>query len=326
MIYAALFSPSNPNASYILFRSYISQYESTGEVYGDVMLEENLTVAAGQTLTVSEGARLTVPEGVTLTNNGRIVNNGAIKIEGGNGYTGECSLSGNTIEQDGIPYLDEQGQIQYLPKSEVTTLTDATTALEGGWYLVEGDVTLTKALSIPNNKSVDLILADGAHLTLKNGLDTPSYGASLAIWAQSTGEQMGRLTAEAGLSVGGNSDLLIHGGAIDASVSTGGGSAAVRGGNVTITGGVIAASSGQTSGIYATDKVAISGGSITATGSGGKRRQSAGKNLHYRRHGDCRGRERKLWRRRRHRRWTEQQADRQCHQRDLRRRGHRDRR
>ena len=274
MIYAASFSPSNPNASYILFGSYIGQYESIGEVYGNVTLDENLTLESKTKIDVRYNASLTIPAGVTLTvtagsqlaNSGSIINNGTILIEEGGSVTGKA-ISGNPIMR-ATSYFDPAtgasvsvAAQQFVPG----------TALEGGWYLVEGNVTFTGTLSISRDKRVNLILADGAHLTLERGLSCGN-GVTLSIWAQSTGEQMGKLTAKAGLSVGGNSDLLIHGGAIDAGVSTGGGSAAVRGGNVTITGGVITAiatSSGQTAGIYATDKVAISGGSITATGSGG---------------------------------------------------------
>ena len=47
-----------------------------GTVYGNVTLEDDLTITAGQTLNIPDNATLTVPDGVTLTNEGTINNNG----------------------------------------------------------------------------------------------------------------------------------------------------------------------------------------------------------------------------------------------------------
>ena len=44
----------------------------SGTVYGDVTLQESLTINEGETLTIPEDATLTVPEGTTLTNNGTV--------------------------------------------------------------------------------------------------------------------------------------------------------------------------------------------------------------------------------------------------------------
>ena len=44
----------------------------SGTVYGDVTLEDNLTIGAGETLTVGKDASLTVPGGKTLTNDGTV--------------------------------------------------------------------------------------------------------------------------------------------------------------------------------------------------------------------------------------------------------------
>ena len=43
-----------------------------GTVYGDVTLQEDLTINEGESLTIPDGASLTVPEGTTLTNNGTV--------------------------------------------------------------------------------------------------------------------------------------------------------------------------------------------------------------------------------------------------------------
>ena len=41
-------------------------------MYGDVTLQDDLTINEGETLTIPEDATLTVPEGTTLTNNGTV--------------------------------------------------------------------------------------------------------------------------------------------------------------------------------------------------------------------------------------------------------------
>ena len=53
-----------------------------GTVYGDVTLQENLTVGADETLTIPQGATLTIPSGVTVNNSGVITNEGTIDNQG----------------------------------------------------------------------------------------------------------------------------------------------------------------------------------------------------------------------------------------------------
>ena len=69
-----------------------------GTVYGDVTLQEDLTVAADETLTIPQDATLTIPTDVTLTNNGRIHNNGNLQVKGeitGNAVTGSGTIQGS---------------------------------------------------------------------------------------------------------------------------------------------------------------------------------------------------------------------------------------
>ena len=49
-----------------------------GTVYGDVTLDESLTINQGETLTIGKDASLTVPDGKNLTNNGTILVSGGI--------------------------------------------------------------------------------------------------------------------------------------------------------------------------------------------------------------------------------------------------------
>lgn len=50
-----------------------------GQVYGNVTLTSDLTIAPGQSLVIPANTTLTVPQGVTLTNNGTITGSGTLK-------------------------------------------------------------------------------------------------------------------------------------------------------------------------------------------------------------------------------------------------------
>ena len=47
-----------------------------GTVYGNVILQENLTIESSKTLTIGQDASLTVPQGVILTNIGTVIIDG----------------------------------------------------------------------------------------------------------------------------------------------------------------------------------------------------------------------------------------------------------
>lgn len=68
-----------------------------GTVYGDVTLDESLTIAQGETLTI--------PEGSTLNTNGNLTNNGTIVNEGGtlNGEPGGTIVTAPAITTESLP-------------------------------------------------------------------------------------------------------------------------------------------------------------------------------------------------------------------------------
>ena len=73
----------------------------SGTVYGNVTLDDPLTVGAGETLTIPKGSTLTVPEGATLTNNGTITVQSGGTLEGtptGNG-TVEYKVTGVSLDK-----------------------------------------------------------------------------------------------------------------------------------------------------------------------------------------------------------------------------------
>ena len=119
------------------------------------------------------------------------------------------------ISTDPITYLDKDGNQQVC--TAYTVLTSETKAsildyadkwydLPAGWYVVEGNVTITPRLD--THGAVNLILTNGSHLTAEWGIDV-KVGDTFTVYAQSTDEgTMGRLTAC--LPADFNLDRIVH--------------------------------------------------------------------------------------------------------------------
>ena len=233
------------------------------KVYGSVELKKDLTIPEGESLTVTEGATLTIPEDVTLTVDGILTNDGTIINNG----TIVGTVTGNQPKTS-VKYLDENGSEK---TADCTVLTadniGSYGTLNAGWYVVR-DVVKTISSSITVSGDVHLILEDRSDFNVEFGIrvkdddsDVNNGSANaLSIYAQSTGKNMGKLTAGTGTSG-------------EASI---GGSYAENGGTITINGGTIAVTAVNGAGIGGggggeTDiggyggTITINGGNVTAT-------------------------------------------------------------
>ena len=181
-------------------------------------------------------------------------------------------------------YVDENGDSQTAQCLEIGSNT---TALETGWYVVNGEVTIDGYITVSGN--VKLILADGAHLEVTVPSDdskaaiTVTPGNSLTIFAQANGTGILDATGtsiSAGIGGGWSQScgaVTINGGIINATSTSGGagigGGYQMPGGSVTINGGIVTAI-GQGAGIGggggsnpgAGGTVIINGGTVNATG------------------------------------------------------------
>lgn len=99
--------------------------DKKGTVYGDVTLDESLTIAQGETLTIPEGSALDTND--NLTNNGTIVNTGGT-LNGEPGGTGKIETT---------PTIDTQPASQTVTKGNTATFTVAATGenLSYQWQL-----------------------------------------------------------------------------------------------------------------------------------------------------------------------------------------------
>ena len=184
------------------------------------------------------------------------------------------------LTENGVTYLDADGEQQ--TQDNVTVINDRMVNLTEGWYVVNGSLG-ARLGTVTVEGNVHLILADECHYdTSDSGGIVVNEGNSLTIYAQSTGEQMGQLTAESGVDagIGANGSgsagtITINGGRINA---TGGGAGAGIGGKtggvgtITINGGEVTATgesgAGIGNGAYGTlgGSITINGGKVTATG------------------------------------------------------------
>ncbi|SDW37237.1 hypothetical protein SAMN05216391_106100 [Lachnospiraceae bacterium KHCPX20] len=185
------------------------------------------TITAGDGFTVSVQTKDT--EGgtwadATLTDNktsAQFVKVTAAKSEGG-----------STPETNGVSYWDwDSSQKKLVEKTgsnactEYTTVTDSTTEWSDGWYVVSETVTISSRITVTG--TAHLILCDGKTLTAGKGITTT--GKTLNIYAQSKGDNMGKLIATA------NTDCCAGIGGIEGG----------NGGTVTINGGLVEATGGK---------------------------------------------------------------------------------
>ena len=189
--------------------------------------------------------------------------------------------SEDDTEKVAADYLDAEGNLQTCAAASV--LTADSTAWKAGWYVAQGEVTIPEAVTL--NGDVHLILADNCGLTVESGI---TGSGNLTVYAQSTGDQMGSLTAtgtavsekdavSAGISAGA---ITVNGGTIIATGGTGEGSditsaglystpgdITINGGSVTATGGSVTGACGTSAGIATEEAdITVNGGTVNATG------------------------------------------------------------
>ena len=173
---------------------------------------------------------------------------------------------------DGITYIDENGETKTV--NNVTVLTDGSTTLVPGWYVVSSDITITGTVTLDGD--VTLILADGATMSVGtnenriNG-DGINCGGTLAIYGQTNGTgALSIYTSDVDASSAIRAYILtINGGNITAYISSLDSYAIYAKDALTINRGTVkATATGQDSkGIYVDEgSVTINGGNVTATG------------------------------------------------------------
>ncbi len=140
-----------------------------------------------------------------------------------------------------------------------TTVTSGTTTWTDGTYVVSGNVTITGNVTVSGTTAVNLILKDGASLTV-NG--TITGGNTLNIYGQEL--STGKLTVNANDINVGVGNLNIHGGIINVPASMQG----IETMDLNIYHGTVT-TAGNMNGFMIMGDMHIYGGNVTATATGG---------------------------------------------------------
>ena len=168
-------------------------------------------------------------------------------------YMGEDAPQLRVLQLFAVAYVDASGERKEKFGGGYTELKDQT-ELSDGWYAVTENTTIDSRITV--NGNVDLILCDGAELTVPNGINVPG-GKSLTIYGQTGGTGKLIITSPeshyAALGGGygdGTGSITINGGTLDVKATydaagIGGGSTGA--GVINITGGTITATPGSES-------------------------------------------------------------------------------
>lgn len=170
-------------------------------------------------------------------------------------YTYETNTASYSLNvTDGYQYQKWDGSkfiTQYAATSDCQELVDAASATWDNTkiYVAKGNVTISGDVTVSANS--ELILCDGATLTINGKLNDNGTGYDLTIYAQSDGVKMGVLNASANMTK--NTDETI------------------RFRNLTIHGGKITATTEGTTytdcvSMYASNALTMYGGDVTALG------------------------------------------------------------
>ena len=224
--------------------------------------------------------------GTTFTNNGDDTHSATCDYCGTKGSSGPHVFGDNYTcicgAHEKVPYYDPAKEGDNPFCETWTAVTASQIFWEGGkWYVVNEDVTIDNRFGVVSG-TVNVILVDGCTLTATQGI-TVGENTQLIIWAQSDGNNMGKLLADCS-SIETNSaaigafaeyntgTIIINGGYVKAIAYRGAGIGSGTGGgasgSVTINGGAVDASSSQSAGIgggqySGGSDVTINGGTVT---------------------------------------------------------------
>lgn len=248
-----------------------------------------------QTFTIQNGELKIMPHGfdvssistlrlknITLSpsnTNSQINNDGQIIDLGGLVIDPSITINGNSIKSI-TSYIDQNGKEQIATIDAL--ITSQTTSLTDGWYLVQGELTIDKRITISGD--VKFILADDAKLTVNGGINVENDN-HFTIYAQAKGNgELYALGNKLGYSgIGGQNGqsagtIIINGGIITAKgglacagiggSNPGGWATGGSGGNVIINAGVVYATGGSQGSGIGGGMGAISQGNFTTSTNG----------------------------------------------------------
>ena len=168
----------------------------------------------------------------------------------------------SSLAQAQTAYLDENGVEKTVDAISVVSSENYYGGNGESWYVVSGNVDLNGHMILAGD--VNLILADGAELTCDLYFNDH---ASLSVYSQSLGNNMGKLTLPYVVNVSGDNSLNINGGHVTVSPDIDTlGIQMIGGASVTINAGKVSIEGATGIGAFDKSRVIINGGNVTVTG------------------------------------------------------------
>ena len=171
-----------------------------GAVYGDVTLQENLTIGEDESLTIPDGASLTIPDGASLTigNDATLTNEGTVTTTDGGTLTNEGTINNSgtlpsSIGGEGVVYHAPTITTDSLPNGTEGTSYSETLAAEGTapitWSVSSGSLPAGLSLGADTGVISGTPTADGTFnftVTATNAYGSDSKEFTLTIDQQGT--------------------------------------------------------------------------------------------------------------------------------------------
>lgn len=171
-------------------------------------------------------------------------------------------LTSATAWAENVSYIDENGTVTNVDATILTSETDISDNLPGGWYIVKNtNVSFSSQVNFDGNTS--LILADGASITIEGDNGIAVFG-NLNIYSQNqgTGSLSTKATGSRGDGIWANGNISIIGGIITTTsyyhhgITSDDGDITITGGKVTATGNT-GNTTGNGNGIYANGNIIL---------------------------------------------------------------------
>jgi hypothetical protein len=263
VIFASSIQPALPTG--VNMRAAIIFIGNNGTMYGNVTLQQNITIPTGRILTISSGQILTIPSDRTLTNNGAIIIENGGSIRGI--VSGNLPVAGNSLTiSGGSAYTYTRGVLTITGNGTYTIDKRSGVSTTAERIVVSPGVTANITLNVNIDLSSSGVVGSAFDMTGAT-VNLTLVGNNVL---RSSGNRAGlEVPAGATLDISGSGSLDATGGGGAAGIGGGssgaGGTISISGGTVTATGSSSGAGIGGGGG-GAGGTISISGGTVTATG------------------------------------------------------------
>ena len=174
-------------------------------------------------VTISTGSTFTSSNNSTTETLGTITNDGAIQVNGGNGFNGHFTLGGNTTLTGGgsvtLSTIVPNGGSAFIDSTAGQTLTNTNNVIQGNGVIGNGGLVVVNSTggTIDANVSGGTLVMNGTGGTTNTGLLEATNGGSLAFGTTAVNNAGGNLTASGAGSVVSLANTSVTGGTLNTS-------------------------------------------------------------------------------------------------------------